>query len=95
MSEQSEQVEGRVTVLEGKIDRFEMIVERHSTILERIADKIEQAIEIQGNSLSIPVLKDVLVPMVMRLFSFFAVLVLGVVGGVLGIKWLIVDFLAK
>lgn len=69
------------------------MVQKNHEMMTTIANSFNSAITYQANSLSIPLLKDVLVPMVMRLFTFFAVLVLGLLGTVLGIKWVATSLL--
>lgn len=54
-----------------------------------------EALKIQANSLSIPLLRDILMPMMMKVFTFFAALVMLLLGGVLGIKWIFGDVLAR
>lgn len=61
--------------------------------LVAISKSFDKALELQSQSLSIPLLRDVLVPIVMRLFSFFAFLVVTLIGGILGLKWLAGDLL--
>lgn len=70
-------------------------MERHADTFERLATQIATAIgfqgkilEIQSQSLSLPLLKDVLLPITFKIFGFFAMLVVALIGSILGIKWL-------
>lgn len=96
-----DETDSRLAVLENDVGELKQAlsqsaaaIERHSQVLERVAEKIEQAINLQSNSLSMPVLQ-MLVPLLAKLFIFFGLLVLGFIGGVFSIKWLFVDMLLK
>lgn len=58
---------------------FENVIERHSVVLENVGKQIETALKYQRDSLPIG--------LVMRLFTFFSVLNVGIFSAVLGIKW--------
>lgn len=82
----------KIAQSETKSAYAEMVKQNHE-MMTTIANAFTTAITYQANALSIPLLKDVLVPLVMRLFTFFAVLVLGLLGTVLGIKWVATSLL--
>ena len=58
---------------------FESVIERHSIVLENVGKQIETALKYQRDSLPIG--------LVMRLFTFFSILILGIFSAVIGIKW--------
>lgn len=64
----------------------------HSERMSTIAAHAE-ALKLSSESLSISILKDVLVPMMMKVFSFFAILVLFLVAAILGVKWALGDLI--
>lgn len=86
-----ETLEERVSLLETEIHARDELERMYSEERKLISNNCLEIVKIQANSLSIPIMKDVLVPMGMRVFTFFALLVLLLLGGVLGIKWAIGD----
>lgn len=96
----NERIEALETFVRSNSDRLakveaangDMVSQLHNTIAQ-ITNSFSAALSYQANALSIPLLKDVLVPLVMKLFSFFAVLVLGLLGTVIGIKWIAISLL--
>ena len=63
---------------------FEAITEKHLTVLENVGKQIETAINYHKESLPIG--------LVMRLFTFFSLLNIGMFSAVLGIKWIDTKF---
>lgn len=87
-------IEERVSGLELKCEILEEKVttqcDRHLTQFVTFSDLTKKLVEAQGNSLGIPVLRDILIPLVMKLFAFFTALVFTILAGILGIKEIIV-----
>jgi hypothetical protein len=81
-------LENRVTRLE---DNLADVIERHTSVLETLTSRISTAIELQSNSLSVPLLRDILLPLVMKLFTFFSMVVLTLLTCILGLKWAFKD----
>ena len=83
-------MEARLDELERKCEILEEKVttqcDRHLTQFVTFADLTKKLVDAQGNSLGIPVLRDVLIPLVMKLFAFFTALVFTILAGILGIK---------
>lgn len=79
---------------EGQQERKDMI-DGFLAATKTQSDNYLEALKIQANSLSIPLLRDVLMPMLLKVFTFFSLLVLLLLGGVLGIKWMFGDLLTK
>jgi hypothetical protein len=67
----------------------------YTASIKLLSENYLEALKIQANSLSIPLLRDILMPLMMKLFTFFSILVLLLLGGVLGIKWAFGDILSK
>lgn len=74
--------EHRLTSMEGRL-----------SALENQLPLMNKVIDVQAQSLSIPLLKEILVPMTMRLFSFFSILVITLISAILGVKWMAQDLL--
>ncbi len=67
----------------------------YTASIKLLSENYLEALKIQANSLSIPLLRDILMPLMMKLFTFFSILVLLLLGGVLGIKWAFGDILSS
>lgn len=98
-----DELDHRVDVLENRTNGLseevgllrqtqEAHLERYSQSFEDLAKEIKGAIHFQSKFLDAQA-KSLPISEVMKLFTFFAVLTFGVVGGVLGIKWLALDLL--
>jgi len=75
-------------------------LERHAESFERLAQQISAALGFQGEilriqsqSLSLPLVKEILLPLTFKIFGFFAFLVIGMLTAILGIKWAFADLL--
>lgn len=86
-------LEDRVESLEDSLRIRDQLERMYSEERMKLAEVFQDAIKIQANSLSIPILKDVLVPMGMRVFTFFALVVFLLLSGILGIKLVFGDIL--
>lgn len=64
------------------------VVSRFTDLLDRYAQMLDSALSSSQTSLSASVLQNVLLPIVMRLFSFFALLVVALTGAILGLRWI-------
>ena len=75
---------GLHNVVQAEVDGvrkdLQIVIERHSNVLERLLEKMQTAIDFQKNSLPIG--------LVMKLFSFFSLLIISLLAAILGIKWL-------
>lgn len=86
-------IEKRFLALENSLKDRDALERMYSEERKTLAEAFLEAVKIQANSLSVPVLKDVLVPLSMRIFTFFSILVLGLITGILGIKFLLGNYL--
>lgn len=97
-----ESVDTRIATLESRQSGLERelhlmgdgivdIARDYNSKLSEMTQAHLEALKLQANSLSIPLLKDVLVPIVMRLFGFFSMLVLLLLAGIFGIRWAVGD----
>lgn len=89
----AETLEEKVERLEDSLTSRDQLERMYSEERLELAKIFQDAIKIQANSLSIPILKDVLVPMGMRVFTFFALVVFLLLSGILGIKLVFGDIL--
>lgn len=64
------------------------VVSKFTDLLDRYAQMLDSALSSAQTSLSASVLQNVLLPIVMRLFSFFALLVVALTGAILGLRWI-------
>lgn len=61
-------------------------LDRNTAAVDRMSDTLDHYLERQSNSLSMDVLQKVLVPITMKLFTFFSIIVLILIGGISALK---------
>lgn len=91
LAQRVEKIETGIFEIKAINNSLAQSLEKHSDAMLTLGQHISTAIQIQGNSLSVPLLKDILVPMVMKLFTFFSFIVVLLLTTFLGIRWAFSD----
>lgn len=69
-----------------RIPELASALDRNTEAVDRMSETLERHLEASSNSLSMDVLQKVLVPICMKLFSFFAIIVLILIGGISALR---------